>query len=66
MGIDLQKNKDKLFTLYARFHLHIEGKGRGLYLAQTQMFALGGKIKIESEVDIGTTFEVSFKRTPNL
>ncbi|WP_159453766.1 sensor histidine kinase [Ohtaekwangia koreensis] len=62
LGIDLQKNKDKLFTLYARFHLHIDGKGRGLHLAQTQMSALGGKIKVQSEVDIGTTFEVLFKK----
>lgn len=62
LGIELQKFKDKLFTLYGRFHLHIEGKGMGLYLAQTQILALGGSIEVKSEVNIGTTFEVFFKK----
>ena len=62
LGIDLQKFKDKLFTLYGRFHLHIEGKGMGLYLAQTQILALGGSIEVKSEVNLGTTFEVFFKK----
>jgi signal transduction histidine kinase/ligand-binding sensor domain-containing protein len=62
LGIDLQKSKDKLFTLYSRFHLHVEGKGLGLYLVKTQLIALGGTIEVKSEVNIGTTFKVLFKR----
>ncbi|HEY8936400.1 MAG TPA: HAMP domain-containing sensor histidine kinase [Cyclobacteriaceae bacterium] len=61
LGIDLQKCKDKLFTLYGRFHLHIEGKGLGLYLAKAQISALGGKIEVESNVNVGTTFKVFLK-----
>lgn len=61
LGIDLSKNGDKLFTLYKRFHLHVEGKGMGLYLIKTQMLAMGGRIEIESEVDKGTTFRAYFK-----
>jgi len=66
LGIDLQKNRDKLFTLYSRFHLHVEGKGLGLYLAKTQMLAISGNIEVESEVNIGTTFKVFFKKVQSI
>lgn len=61
LGIDVDLFQDKLFTLYSRFHLHIEGKGMGLYLVKTQLAAMGGRIEIESKVNEGTTFSVYFK-----
>lgn len=61
LGIDMTTAKDKLFTLYSRFHTHLEGKGLGLYLVKTQITAMGGKIEIDSEVDKGTTFRLYFK-----
>ena len=61
LGIDVTIFREKLFTLYSRFHLHVEGKGMGLYLVKTQMIAMGGRIEIESEVDKGTTFRAYFK-----
>jgi ligand-binding sensor domain-containing protein/signal transduction histidine kinase len=61
LGIDLAAHRDKLFTLYSRFHIHLDGKGLGLYLVKTQITALGGRIEIESEVDKGTTFKVYFR-----
>jgi signal transduction histidine kinase len=63
LGIDLVKYKSSMFNLYKRFHLHMEGKGLGLYLVKTQIEALGGKIEVESEPNKGTTFFVYFKRT---
>src|SRR5690606_27435025 len=45
LGIDLQKYKQSIFNLYKRFHLHVEGKGLGLYLVKTQIEALGGRIE---------------------
>ncbi len=60
MGIDLSKYRDKIFGLYQRFHIHVEGKGMGLYLAKTQIEALGGRIDIESDVEKGTTFYLYF------
>jgi signal transduction histidine kinase len=61
LGIDTIAYREKLFTLYSRFHTHLEGKGLGLYLVKTQITALGGRIEIESEVNKGTTFKVYFK-----
>jgi signal transduction histidine kinase len=64
LGIDLKKYKSNMFTLYKRFHLHMEGKGLGLYLVKTQIEAIGGKIEVESEPYYGTTFRVYFKLHP--
>lgn len=61
LGIDLSQFKDRIFTLYSRFHSHVEGKGMGLYLVKTQVTALGGKIEVESEVNKGITFYIYLK-----
>lgn len=62
LGIDLAKYRNSMFNLYKRFHLHMEGRGLGLYLIKTQMAALGGKIDVESVPEVGTTFSVYFKK----
>lgn len=62
LGINLSLYKEKLFTLYSRFHNHVEGKGMGLYLVKTQVVALGGKMEVESEINLGTTFRIFLKR----
>jgi signal transduction histidine kinase len=61
LGIDLSKYKNSMFTLYKRFHLHMEGKGLGLYLVKTQTTAMGGYVDVESDLDIGTTFLIYLK-----
>lgn len=58
LGMDLSLYKDKIFTLYSRFHSHVEGKGMGLYLVKTQANSLGGRIEVDSATGIGTTFRV--------
>jgi PAS domain S-box-containing protein len=60
LGIDLEKFQHKLFSLYQRFHTHVDGKGMGLYLVRTQTLALGGEIDVESKLEEGTTFKISF------
>lgn len=62
LGIDLKKYQQSVFSLYKRFHLHVEGKGLGLYLVKTQIEALGGRVELKSEPNEGTTFHVYFKR----
>jgi signal transduction histidine kinase len=58
-GIDLEKQKNKIFNLYQRFHTNIEGKGMGLFLVKTQIEALNGTIEIESQLNKGTTFKIT-------
>ena len=63
IGIDLQRNKDKIFGLYQRFHNHPDSKGLGLYLVKSQVEAMGGTITVESEIGKGTTFTIIFKNS---
>jgi len=60
IGIDLSKFKSDLFGMYKRFHTHVDGKGLGLFLVKSQMEILGGKIKVESELNKGTSFHLIF------
>jgi signal transduction histidine kinase len=60
IGMDLDQSGSKLFGLYQRFHDHVGGKGLGLYLVKTQVEALGGSISVESEVNEGCTFRITF------
>ncbi len=61
IGIDLVRNKDKIFGLYQRFHNHPDSKGLGLYLVKSQVEAMGGTINVASTVGKGTTFTITFK-----
>ncbi len=65
IGIDLEKNKGRIFKLFQTFHQGRDSKGVGLYMVQTQLQALGGKIEVESEVNKGSTFTVLFKKQVN-
>jgi signal transduction histidine kinase len=62
MGIDMEKNGDKIFGLYKRFHFHKDGKGIGLYLIKAQIETMGGKIKLESQVNVGSEFTLLFPK----
>ncbi|WP_242661073.1 PAS domain-containing sensor histidine kinase [Flavobacterium johnsoniae] len=61
IGIDLERNRDKVFGLYQRFHNYPDSKGLGLYLVKSQVETMGGTITIDSEVNKGTTFTITFK-----
>ncbi|MBK6447076.1 MAG: hypothetical protein IPF81_17770 [Bacteroidetes bacterium] len=58
LGIDLSKKGDQVFGLYKRFHASVERKGMGLFMTKTQVETLGGRITVESEVNIGSTFKI--------
>ncbi|MBK9014863.1 MAG: PAS domain S-box protein [Saprospiraceae bacterium] len=63
LGIDLQKKNGQVFGLYKRFHTQVaEGKGMGLFMVKTQVESLGGKITVESEVNMGTEFRIVLER----
>jgi PAS domain S-box-containing protein len=61
LGIDMKRYKDRIFGLYQRFHDHADSKGLGLYIVNSQIRVMGGEIDVESEVDKGTTFIITFK-----
>ena len=61
IGIDLERNRDKIFGLYQRFHNYPDSKGLGLYLVKSQVETMEGTISIESEVNKGTSFTLTFK-----
>ncbi|MEY4594055.1 MAG: hypothetical protein RIQ47_465, partial [Bacteroidota bacterium] len=58
IGIDLDRHSDKIFGLYKRFHLHVDGTGIGLHLVKSQVEALNGHIAITSTVNEGTKFTI--------
>ncbi|MEQ8425942.1 MAG: HAMP domain-containing sensor histidine kinase, partial [Cyclobacteriaceae bacterium] len=66
IGIDLENFGEKLFGLYKRFHTHMEGRGLGLFLVKLQVEALLGKIDVESTVNKGTKFTLTFPNIENL
>ena len=57
IGIDLSKHKDKIFGLYRTINSSTSS-GMGLYLAKYQMELMCGKIEVESQIDVGTTFKL--------
>ena len=61
IGMDLDAIKYKIFGLNQTFHHNKDGKGLGLYLVKTQLEEMGGSIEVESEIDKGSTFIITFK-----
>ena len=58
IGIDLNKNRDKIFGMYKTFSTNSDSKGIGLFITKNQIDAMGGSIYVESEPNIGTTFKI--------
>jgi signal transduction histidine kinase len=61
LGINLV-HEQRLFGMFQRLHDHVEGSGIGLYMVKKMVENAGGKITVESQVDVGSTFSVYFKR----
>ncbi|MBV7270354.1 sensor histidine kinase [Winogradskyella luteola] len=64
IGIDTDKYKNQLFEMYQTFHGtdRKDSSGIGLYLTRTQVEALGGTIEVESRLNEGSTFTLTFKK----
>ncbi|HSP12156.1 MAG TPA: PAS domain-containing sensor histidine kinase [Salegentibacter sp.] len=61
IGLDMEQNGNKLFELHQVFTDHQDSKGIGLYLVKSYMDSLGGTIKVSSEKNVGTTFNLCFR-----
>ena len=60
LGMDLKSNNDKLFTLNGTFHNHPDSRGVGLYITKNHIESIGGRIEVDSKVNVGTCFSVYF------
>ncbi len=58
LGIDLNKHGSKLFGMYKTFHQHEDSRGIGLFITKSQIESMNGKIEVESEINVGTTFKI--------
>lgn len=59
-GMDLVKYGEEVFGLYKKFNTTVEGKGIGLFMVKTQVEVMGGKIEVNSELNQGTEFIITF------
>ena len=60
IGIDLDRNKDKLFGMYKTFSNNPDARGIGLFITKNQIDAMGGRVEVESELGKGTRFSIYF------
>ncbi len=54
------RHREQLYTMFKRFHDHVEGSGIGLFMVKRIIDNAGGKITVESEEGSGSEFKVYF------
>ncbi|MEO8774662.1 MAG: PAS domain S-box protein [Gelidibacter sp.] len=62
MGIDLDTHKHDLFQFKKTFHEREDARGIGLFITKYHVESMGGKLEVESEVDVGSTFKIYFHK----
>ncbi len=58
LGIDLERYGNKLFGMNKTFHGNEDARGLGLYITKNQVESMGGRIEVQSELNIGSKFSV--------
>lgn len=61
IGIDLNKNGNKIFGMYKTFHSNTDAKGIGLFITKNHVEAMNGDISVSSSLGEGTTFHLVFE-----
>lgn len=61
IGFDMDKVKDKIFGFGQKFDHHPGNKGIGLYLVHNHVISLGGRITVESKINEGAKFIITFR-----
>ena len=60
LGIS-ERQQQQLYTMFKRFHDHVEGSGIGLFMVKRIIDNAGGKITVQSEEGRGSEFTVYFQ-----
>ena len=60
LGLDLTR-EPPLFAMFQRLHDHVEGSGIGLYMVKKIVENAGGRIEVQSQQGVGSTFTVYFR-----
>lgn len=60
LGFDMEKAGDKVFGFRQTFHKNQDSQGIGLYLVYNHITNLGGKISLDSQLNEGATFTITF------
>jgi signal transduction histidine kinase len=62
-GLGMEARRlNQLFTMFKRFHSHVDGSGIGLYMVKKMVENAGGHIEVESQLGVGSAFRVHFRR----
>ena len=62
MGVETEM-VPKVFDMFFRGNTRSKGTGMGLFITKGIIEQLGGTIRIESEINLGTTFFISLPAT---
>lgn len=58
-GVGIEEDlQQEIFSKFTRMRPEVEGTGVGLYIVNKMIGNHGGKIEVESKVDMGTTFNI--------
>jgi len=60
LGFDMDNVKNRIFGFNQTFHANKDSKGIGLYLVHNHLTSLGGQIAIDSSLNNGATFTITF------
>lgn len=58
IGFDSDMVHKRMFTPFARFNDSFPGRGMGLYLTRQHVSIVGGEIRMNSKLDVGTEVEI--------
>ncbi|MCG9793607.1 PAS domain-containing sensor histidine kinase [Flavobacterium algicola] len=61
IGFDMENVENKIFGLHQKFNNNSDSNGIGLYLVYNHITNLGGQIAVDSELDNGATFTITFR-----
>jgi PAS domain S-box-containing protein len=59
-----QEYQDKVFKMFFRANADSKGSGLGLYIVKSTVDKLEGTISLQSEIGVGTTFQVEIPNLP--